>query len=139
MSGNMSDWLKAKLLEHVYGGTTYTPPATIYIALFTVAPTSAGGGTECSGGGYTRKAVTNNTTNFPAVTGTSTKTSVLHVAQTMGPSSSPGWGTAVAWGYYDASSGGNFLGWADMNNPQTINTGASATIAVDALSMALTN
>lgn len=138
MAGNISDYLKGKLLEHAFGASTYTPPATLYLALFTAAPTSAGGGTECSGGSYARKAVTNNTTNFPAVTGTSTKLSVLHIAQTMGPASAS-WGSVVAVGWYDASSSGNLLAWADVTNAQTINTGASATVAADAISVSLTN
>ena len=46
-----------KILDLFFGNTTATPPATWYIAL-----TSSG--TELSGNGYARLAVTNNTTNF---------------------------------------------------------------------------
>lgn len=138
MAGSVSDYLKAKLLEHVFSGTTYTPPATLYLAAYTVAPTSAGGGTECSGGSYARKAVTNNATNFPSTTGTSTKTSALHVAQIVGPSSAS-WGVVVATAWFDASSGGNMLSYATVNNPQTIDTGASLTVAADVITVSLTN
>ncbi len=31
-----------------------TPLAHVYLALYTVTPSAAGGGTECSGGGYAR-------------------------------------------------------------------------------------
>ena len=41
-------------------------PGTVYLAIFTAAPTAAGGGTEVSASGYARVAVTNNTTNFPS-------------------------------------------------------------------------
>lgn len=42
---------------------------TIYAALMTVAPTATGGGTEVTGGGYARVAITCNTTNFPSASG----------------------------------------------------------------------
>ncbi len=52
-------------------GSTTLGPGTVYVALFTAAPTAAGGGTEVSGGGYARVAVTNNATNFPAASAAS--------------------------------------------------------------------
>ena len=45
-----SDYLEDKVLEHVFGGNAYTAPGTHYVALYTVAPTDTGGGTEVSGG-----------------------------------------------------------------------------------------
>jgi len=62
-----SDYLENTILDLVYGGVAYTPPAILYVALFSVAPTDAGGGTELSGGGYARVAVPNDLTNFPAL------------------------------------------------------------------------
>ena len=50
-----SDYLEDKVLDHVFGGTAYTAPSTLYVALYTVAPTDTGGGTEVSGGGYEEK------------------------------------------------------------------------------------
>ncbi len=41
-----SDYLEDKVLDHVFGGNAYTAPATLYVALYTVAPTDTGGGTE---------------------------------------------------------------------------------------------
>jgi hypothetical protein len=46
-------------------GSTTLGPSTVYIVLFTAAPTAGGGGTELSMTGYARVAVTNNSTNFP--------------------------------------------------------------------------
>ncbi len=50
-----SDYLENKVLEHVFENSAYTAPSTLYAALFTVAPSDTGGGTEVSGGGYVRK------------------------------------------------------------------------------------
>ena len=47
-----SDYLENKVLGHVFGGTAYTAPTTLYVALYTVAPSDTGGGTEVSGGAY---------------------------------------------------------------------------------------
>ena len=46
-----SDYLENKVLEHVFENSAYTAPSTLYAALFTVAPSDTGGGTEVSGGG----------------------------------------------------------------------------------------
>jgi hypothetical protein len=107
MAGFKSVFLSNKLLGLVFGATAYTPPATLYCALFTVAPTAAGtGGTEVSGSGYARVAVTNNTGNFPTpTTQTVSNTAIID----FGTPTGSGWGTIVAGGWYDASTGGNLL------------------------------
>lgn len=92
-----SDYLEGKLKDHVLRGLSYTPPTTLYLALYTSAPNDAGGGTEVSGGGYIRQAVT--------VSGTYSNSNIVQFPNT-------GWaGTIVAIALFDASSGGNFLIW----------------------------
>ena len=125
MSGSKSDYLEAKVLDHVFGATVYTPPATLYFALFTVAPTDAGGGTEVSAGGYARAAVTNNTTNFPAASGTSPTTKHNGTVIAFGTPSAA-WGTVVAFGVFDALTGGNLLEWGTLTVSKTINNGDAA-------------
>lgn len=61
-----SDFLELELLDHVLGNAAYSAPATVHFAWFTALTGEAGGGTEATGGGYARVAVTNNATNFPA-------------------------------------------------------------------------
>lgn len=61
-----SDYLELKILDGVLGGPDFVRPATSHVALYTVAPSDAGGGTEVSGGSYARAAVTNSATNWPA-------------------------------------------------------------------------
>ncbi|MCI4463680.1 MAG: hypothetical protein JHC30_05885, partial [Caldisericum sp.] len=108
---------------------TYTPPATVYIALFTVAPTDAGGGTEVSGGGYARVAVANNSTNFPPATNgqKSNGTAIIF------PTATADWGTIVAVGIYDAATNGNLLFWANLTTARTVQSGDTAQFAVGAL------
>lgn len=119
MAGSKSNALENSLLDHVLGGPDYTRPATVYLALFTVAPTDAGGGTEVSGNNYARAAVTNNATNFPAASGGAKSNGTAISFNT--PSGS--WGTVVAFGMFDAASAGNLLYWADLTVNKTINSG----------------
>jgi hypothetical protein len=54
----LSDWAENATLDWLMGGATPTRPTARYLALFTAAPSDSGGGTEMSGGGYARQAVT---------------------------------------------------------------------------------
>lgn len=117
-----SDFLENEILDHILGGPDYVRPATIYIALFTVAPTSdAGtGGTEVSttSTGYARAAVTNDATNFPAAaSGTKSNGTAITF-----PTATAAWGTIVAFGIYDAATAGNLLFWNVLTASKVINT-----------------
>jgi hypothetical protein len=120
-----SDYLEAQLLNAVLGGGTWTKPGTVYVALFTTAPTDAGGGTEVSGGSYARVAVTNNATNFPNATGTSPTTKANGTTITF-PQASANWGTITSFGILDASSAGNLLIHAALNPSKAVNQNDTA-------------
>jgi len=129
MAGSKADYLENELLDHVLGNSAYTAPATVYVALYTVAPTDAGGGTEVTGGSYARVAVTNNATNWPAASGgaKSNGTAITF------PTATADWGTVVAMGILDAATGGNLLYWADLTASKTVNNGDTASFAVGEL------
>jgi len=112
-----SDYLELKLLDHVLGATVYTAPATVYLALYSVTPGDAGGGTELSGNGYARVAVTNNATNWPAAAAGAKSNGAAVVFPTATPSN---WTAAVAFGILDNSSGGNLLYWGPLTESVTI-------------------
>jgi hypothetical protein len=96
--GDISVWLANKWLDHLLNGTAFVPPATVYLGLFV-------SGSEVSGNGYVRKAVTNNATNFPAASG---RVKTLAVEQQFAdPSGS--WGTVDELRVFDASVSGNTL------------------------------
>jgi hypothetical protein len=98
-----SDFLENKLLDHVLRNSAYTPPATVYAGLYTAAPTDAGGGTQVSGVNYARQSVA-----FDVASGGATANTSDIVFPTAGAG---GWGTVVAAGLFDASTGGNMLYW----------------------------
>jgi hypothetical protein len=113
MAGSLTNYGESKVLAHLFGGTTYAPVATWYIALFSVAPTDTTAGTELTGGGYSRAAVTNNTTNFPAANPTVNGADITLFT-------SSGTHSAVAMGFVDAASGGNLVAYSTLTTPQSI-------------------
>lgn len=134
MAGSLSDFSENEILDHLLGAATYTPPATLYLAVFTAAPTDAGGGTEVTGGSYARLAVTNDATNFPAAVAGAKSNGVALTMVT----ASASWGTIVAYALFDASSAGNMIGWADLTSSVLINNGDTLRFAAGALTYSLT-
>ena len=133
MAGSFSDYLENKVLDHVFGATAYTAPVTLYVALFTVAPTDAGGGTEVTGGSYVRTAVTNNTTNWPnASSGAKSNGAAITFVQ-----ATASWGTVLAAGIFDASTSGNLIGWCDLTST-AVDSGDTVTIPIGDLDITLT-
>lgn len=114
--GSFSDYLENELLDHVFGNAAYSAPASLYIALFTAAPSDAGGGTEVSGSGYDRVEVTNDATNFPAASG-GAKSNGQAIAFPMATGS---WGTVTHFGIFDADSGGNLLAWGALDTSRAV-------------------
>jgi hypothetical protein len=132
----MSNYLENKLVDHIFRGVAYTMPSTLYIALFTVTPSDAGGGTEVTGGNYARAPLAPSTANWAATnaalstanpsTGTGGTTSNNTVVSFNAPSA--GWGTVSHFGIFDALSGGNLLFWGALSANKTILSGDAVSI-----------
>ena len=111
-----SDYLEDKVLDHVFGGSAYTAPATLYVALYTVAPDDTGGGTEVTGGAYARQTSTFN------VSGTS-PTAATNAAAVEYPTATDNYGTVVAVGILDALTSGNLLAYANLDTSKVVTSG----------------
>ena len=137
-----SDYLENKLVDHLFRTAAFAKPAGIFVALFTAAPTDAGGGTEIAGGSYARVNLPPLDTNWKAtqggVSGVSSGAGGLTsnaVAITF-PVPTANWGTATHFGLFDAASGGNLLIWDALTAPRTIINGDPApSFTVDALTV----
>lgn len=110
---SFSDYLETKVLDHVFAGTAYTAPTTLYVALFTAAPSDSGGGTEVSGGGYARQTIA-----FTTSGDTTSNNAAIEF-----PTATANYGTVTHVGVYDASSAGNLMAWAALTSSKTIETG----------------
>lgn len=108
-----SDYLENKVVGHVFGGSAYTAPSTLYVALYTSAPSDTGGGTEVSGGAYARQ-----TAAFTVTNDTASNTSAIEY-----PTATADYGTVVAVGIFDASSSGNLLAYGNLTASKTVSTG----------------
>lgn len=109
-----SDYYENKIIEHMLRNQSFTPPSTLYLALYTTAPSDAGGGTEVSGGSYARQSFT-----LTAASGGATSNS----ADITFPTATADWGTIVAVGIFDAQTGGNLLMYGDLETSKTVNSG----------------
>jgi len=120
----MSDYLEGQLIDHLFRTGTFGKPAAIYLALFTAAPTDAGGGTEVSGGSYARVAVAQLDANWNAPTAGDGLTD--NVGDITFPTPTANWGTIVAFGIFDAATAGNLLIHGLLGTSKTVNNGDPA-------------
>jgi len=110
---SFSNYLETKVLDHVFGGTAYTAPSTLYLALFTTDSSESATGTEVSGGGYARQTVTFTTSGA----------TTSNDADVEFPTATASYGTVVAVAVMDALTGGNMLAYAGLSTDKTIETG----------------
>jgi hypothetical protein len=118
--------LSNALLSSVLRGAPYTSPGTVYLALFTSAPSASGAGTEVTGGSYARLAVSFSAAANGAVSNAAELDFTNMPATTVR-------GMAVM----DASSAGNMLFYGVLANPKTTNAGDTYTVKLGDLSIAL--
>ena len=110
---SFSNYLETKVLDHVFGGTAYTAPSTLYLALFTTDSSESATGTEVSGGAYARQTVTFTTSGA----------TTSNDADVEFPTATASYGTVVAVAVMDALTGGNMLAYAGLSTDKTIETG----------------
>jgi hypothetical protein len=104
------------VLDFLFTTSTATRPTAWYISLYTVAPTESTSGTEVSGGSYAR------TSASFSVSGTA-PTTASNSAAVEFVEASASWGTIVAAGVMDASTGGNLIAYADLTVSKAVGTG----------------
>lgn len=121
-----STYLENAVLNHVLRNVALSSPAAVYLALYTVAPTDAGGGTEVTGGSYARQVLT---FGAPA-SGVTTNSGVVTF-----PTATAGWGSIVAAGIFDAVSGGNLLYYGDLAVAKTISTNDTISFPIAGISV----
>jgi len=126
MAGNLTNYLENKLLDHFLGTTSYTMPSPVYVALFTVAPGDAGGGTEVTGGSYARQTAT-----FTAASSGATSNSA-NIDFTGMPAA-----TTVAIALFDQLTSGNMLVHGTLTTNKTTDAGDTLRIATGDLDISI--
>ena len=112
----LSDHAEKLLLDWMMTTGSATRPTAWYVGLFTAAPSDSGGGTEVSGSGYAREAVTFAAASTPG--GTTSNTGDVSFTAAGG-----NWGTITHIGIFDASSSGNLLWHGAMTASKIVNDG----------------
>lgn len=109
----------AKATADAWYGSTTLGPASVFFGLWTAslsASSTGSTGSECSYTGYARVAVTNNATQFPNATGTTSasksQANTVAFGQNTGGSSQ----TVVSGASLTASSAGNIINWGDISS-----------------------
>jgi hypothetical protein len=133
----LTSYAQQHILDQVFGATAWTAPGTLYVALSTGLATAAV--VEPSGNGYARVAMTNNTTNWPAATGSNPASKSNGTAVTFPAVTGTGqtWGTVQSFAIYDASSGGNLLAQGALTTSQTLMSGDTLAFAIGQLQITL--
>jgi hypothetical protein len=126
-SGGITDFAKRKLLDHVFGGPSYTPVSTIYTGLGTALDGESL--TEWSDSSYTRQA-----TAFDAASGGAC---VNSDAETYSSSVASGAATLSHFGIWDDSGAGNLLAAGPLGTSRAVVDTDTVTLPDSALSITL--
>lgn len=132
MADNITDSEERRLLD------LSLPNNGSYLALFTAAPDDAGaGGTEVTGGSYARQSIP-----FASAAATNAQTSVTSKSNSSAitfPTATAAWGTVVAFGVFDAATGGTMRWHRNLTSDElrSPNTGDTYTVATGAISFGI--
>jgi hypothetical protein len=118
-------YAQQKLLDLVTGKATYAIPTagSVWLALFTAAPTDAGGGTETTYTNYVRLQTV--AANWNAASGTTTSNAATLTLATCGTTGA----TITHAALFDAVTGGNMLRWGALGSSLAISTGIAPSFA----------
>lgn len=126
----LSDHAEKLVLDWLMTTGSATRPTAWYVGLFTASPNDAGGGTEVSGSGYSRKSASFNAASTPG--GTTSNSAVISWTAAGGD-----YGTVTHIGIFDASTGGNLLWHGGLSTSKTVNDGDTIQFSAGNLTLTL--
>ncbi len=127
----MSDYLETALLNCLFRNTAFSPPANVYLALFTTVPGDDGtGGVEVSGGGYARVTLSTGSSgtgvgsawDAPAAEGAGGGMFCDNAADITFTTSTTSWGVVRGFGIYDDPTAGNLLIYGALTADKTVDS-----------------
>lgn len=153
----LTNFLENKLIDWLFRGQAIgitgasagagSGPTSLYIGLFTAAPSDTGGGTEVSGGSYARVQVNSTLANWAGTQSSGSSTASSGTGGTTSnnnsiqfPAPTANWGVVTHFGIFDAASAGNLLIQGALTQSKTINNGdAAPSFSAAALSFQIDN
>lgn len=103
--GVISNYASQKILDAFFNGQAFTPPSSLWFALYNTDPTAANTGVEVTGPGYARVQIPAMT--FAQLSGG--KMTVSNSAKVVMQRATGTWTTANYWAVMDAQTGGNLI------------------------------
>jgi hypothetical protein len=123
-----SDYLENKILDHLRG-VAFAIPAGLYVALYSAAPTDAGGGTEVT---TTIRAAGRPAASFgAAAAGTMGNNAIVDFGASAGSA------TVTHFALFDATTAGNMLAWGAVTTQLAITPSITVTFPIGTLTVAL--
>jgi len=122
-----SNYLENKLLDHALGTAAFTAPSNVYLGLFTSDPADDASGTELSGNGYARVAVTFNASSSGSATGPTSTTEFT--------ASGGNFGNVTHFAIFDALTSGNMLFHGSLTSAKTISDGDTLRFAAASITI----
>lgn len=129
MAGSFSDYVEGKVLDHLLRVASFSQPTGLYVALFSAAPSDAGGGTEVT---TTIRVAGRVAATFGAASSGSSANSAL-----VDFGASAGTATITHFAIFDAASAGNMLVWGSVTTSLSITPGINVSFAIGALTVSL--
>ena len=126
---NISDYAEKLVLDWLMTTGAATRPTTWFLALYTAAPSDAGGGTEVSAGGYARQAIAFSAAATPG--GTTSNSALVEFT------ASASWGSVTHIGIFDVITAGNLLWHGAMTDARTIGDGDKLEFAAGTVQLTL--
>lgn len=118
----MSDYFEDAIKEWFRGTAFPAATGSVYVALFTAAPSDSGGGTEVSGNAYARQALSKAAGSWTA--GAAGSGQISNTSAITFPTATPAaWGTITHFAIFDASTSGNMILWGVLTASKTVNAG----------------
>lgn len=117
-----SNALENELLNLVLGGSSFSPAANVWIALYTTLPSDVAGGTEVTGGSYARVMVANDLTTWTAAA-SGAKSNAITVAFAQATAD---WGLIVGFAIHRHATNDDKLYWGTIAPQRSILNGGTA-------------
>ncbi|GHV42016.1 hypothetical protein FACS1894187_24050 [Synergistales bacterium] len=123
---NMSNDMENKLLDFLFRGQPYTPPATVYVAMFTTTPTDEEPGEEPTAPSYARAPISctledwsgTDSPDSQSAPSSGTSGTIFNISEISFPDPQEDWGSVAYIGLFDAPTGGEYLFWSELTAPR---------------------
>ncbi|MCK9172974.1 MAG: hypothetical protein RBR03_09135 [Desulfuromonas thiophila] len=116
--------LETAMLGHLFGSSSWTKPATLYIAALITTPADVEGLVEVSAAEYARIQRDPSDANWLA----QADNSRINAAAIEFADPLTDWGTVKAVGLFDSATSGNLLAWQDLDAAKAVTAGGAVLV-----------